>query len=414
MSSKKTVQHNTALEENAKQKILANDFVRRMINTKEDLDKEVLVDITDRYAQKLVDSGYSKEQARRIIINGIRGFGSRQRRCEKEGRRLRRTGKESRGARTRNKLIGKSSWFKSKPKEDLYKEGKKTGQRKDANKNTNQGGVGAKKRSVLFVEQTCRGELASRLREAFTRLEKITGMGVKVVERAGTTIKNLLPTMMGEKAPCGRKECLTCRQDGEHIPDCSKMSLVYENICLICNPKAGNKEDLVEMNKDTPSLYVGESSRSIKERISEHWRGWRLGKTDNHIVRHQQLHHGGDKEPKFVARSVQFFKSALQRQVGEAVRICRRGGEAMILNSKSEYNRCRIPRLVVEEMDTEALKQEEELNKRESEEKISTNHAAWERRKTASRREERKNIAKTSKEERVRGKRRVYDLIEDN
>ena len=32
----------------------------------------------------------------------------------------------------------------------------------------------------------------------------------------------------------------------------------------------------------------------------------------------------------------------------------------MILNSKSEYNRCKIPRLVIEELDEEQLKADEE------------------------------------------------------
>ena len=94
---------------------------------------KVLEDITDRYAQKLTDSGYSRDQTKKIIINGIRGFGSRVKRCEREGRRLRRTGKESRQARIQNKLLGKSTWFKSKPKEDLY-EGKKGSKKKDATK----------------------------------------------------------------------------------------------------------------------------------------------------------------------------------------------------------------------------------------------------------------------------------------
>ena len=44
---------------------------------------------------------------------------------------------------------------------------------------------------------------------------------------------------------------------------------------------------------------------------------------------------------------VGFHQSALSRQVGEAVRISRRGGEA-VLNSKSEFGRCKISRLTLE------------------------------------------------------------------
>ena len=101
---------------------------------------------------------------------------------------------------------------------------------------------------------------------------------------------------------------------------------------------AGGKKDLVNLNTEVPSLYVGESSRSIQERMQEHWRGWRLGKKDNHIFKHQTLHHGGEEDADFVARSVGHYNTALERQVAEAVRIRRRGGENMVLNSKSEFN----------------------------------------------------------------------------
>ena len=59
-------------------------------------------------------------------------------------------------------------------------------------------------------------------------------------------------------------------------------------------------------------------------------------------------------------RVVRNFKTALSRQIGEAVRIRRRGGAGMILNSKSEYNRCKIPRLVLEELDEDQIRADEE------------------------------------------------------
>ena len=45
---------------------------------------------------------------------------------------------------------------------------------------------------------------------------------------------------------------------------------------------------------------------------------------------------------------ISFHRTALSRQLKEAVRIRRRGGEGSILNSKGEYNRCYIPRLELE------------------------------------------------------------------
>ena len=50
--------------------------------------------------------------------------------------------------------------------------------------------------------------------------------------------------------------------------------------------------------------------------------------------------------PRFKFNLISSFKDALTRQISEAVRIER--GRVEILNSKSEFNRCRIPRLRID------------------------------------------------------------------
>ena len=128
---------------------------------------------------------------------------------------------------------------------------------------------------------------------------------------------------------------------------CTKSSLVYENLCKLCNPGAGSQKELEVVKTEVPSLYVGETSRSVYERSREHWGAWRARQDNSHILKHQELAHGAGGKPDFIMRVVRFYKTALSRQVGEAVRIQRRGGQGAILNSKSEYDRCRLPRLVV-------------------------------------------------------------------
>ena len=54
---------------------------------------------------------------------------------------------------------------------------------------------------------------------------------------------------------------------------------------------------------------------------------------------------------KFHMKVRGFFKTALARQVAEAVLIRRRGGEGAILNSRGEFSRCYIPRLQVVDME---------------------------------------------------------------
>ena len=88
---------------------------------------------------------------------------------------------------------------------------------------------------------------------------------------------------------------------------------------------------------------MGETSRSIKERVGQHWADYAGRETKSHILKHQLLTHQGE-EPEFIVRAVSFHKTALDRQVSEAVRIKRRGGEGRVLNSKAEFNRSLHPK----------------------------------------------------------------------
>ena len=72
----------------------------------------------------------------------------------------------------------------------------------------------------------------------------------------------------------------------------------------------------------------------------------------NHMIKHQVLEHGGEQKPEFFMKFRGFYRTALPRQVAEAVMIRRRGGEGAILNSKGEFSRSYIQRLQVVEEET--------------------------------------------------------------
>ena len=142
-----------------------------------------------------------------------------------------------------------------------------------------------KTRAVIFVEQTPRGEVARLLKEQLQNLEPVLGYKLRVVERTGRNILSSFPqtkTWSGEQ--CGRTDCITCNQGGEELPNCTQSNVVYESICTVCNPGATKKGELVDVKKGPPSLYVGESSRSIQERAKEHWGAARRREEDSHIV----------------------------------------------------------------------------------------------------------------------------------
>ena len=169
--------------------------------------------------------------------------------------------------------------------------------------------------SVMFVESTPGSELAKRIRTLMKRL----GFRIKVVERAGKTIKGLLqrsnPFGINH---CGRKECRICEQ-GITI-DCRDRGCVYEYICVECVRK-----------------YCGQTGRTIFDRDGEHMEAWEQGDDECPLQRHSNLYHGGERfevELKVVAKC---YGRPSRRMVTEAVMI----GEIpdnRTMNNRSEWN----------------------------------------------------------------------------
>ena len=304
MSTKKVIMRSSALSENTKISSLSQDMVRRMKTTSEKLDMKEKVGVIDNYAKKLVNSGYTGAQATKIITAGLKGYESALKR-EREGKAKIHTSAAS-GAkkRYRKKLLNKTNWYKQKVEKS---EEKVTSRFRLKEKNVpvshehtvarrNKGEV--KKfpvTTVLFVAQTPGGVLASRLREAEAKLAQVTGWKVKVVEKGGTTLKQLLhksnPWAGGY---CGRENCLPCKS-GDAESDCFKRNILYESSCTQC------KELGVER------VYVGESARSSWERAAEHVSDYAKGETDSHMHKHACTDHNGQEKQNFAFKVVKTF-----------------------------------------------------------------------------------------------------------
>ena len=63
-----------------------------------------------------------------------------------------------------------------------------------------------KTRSIMFVEQTKGSKLAKALREVLSRLEPMLGFRVKIVEKSGTSLRNLMPN----SNPWAGQHCTLC------------------------------------------------------------------------------------------------------------------------------------------------------------------------------------------------------------
>ena len=70
----------------------------------------------------------------------------------------------------------------------------------------------------------------------------------------------------------------------------------YESKCTDCNPETERYQKDGKELKDGgkyPSIYVGETSRSLQERAKEHWAAYAAKVEDSHILKHWVNHHGG-------------------------------------------------------------------------------------------------------------------------
>ena len=319
------VRFKSAMSGNPKVQCLSNDLVRRLLNTKEQLPGTYRAGVVDGYAVKLMTSGYSREQVQKIVVGGIKGYQSKKDRRKKSsigGGRLHRTAVESNLGRIRKKLLSKSSWYRSRRKEDDEGEHAIQHPGKGGKKPKKSGSSGAtlKTRAVLFMEQTPGGELARRMREQLVSLEPTLGYKIRVVERTGQSIQKIFArTSVWSGLKCGREHCITCNKEGEDVPDCTRRRVVYESICTRCNPSSLNKGELKAQVSTNPSLYVGETSRSVQERAGEHWGAATKEQDKSHIHKHQKLEHPGEK-PTFIFKVVSNHKTAGETNQGSSSR----------------------------------------------------------------------------------------------
>ena len=97
--------------------------------------------------------------------------------------------------------------------------------------------------AVMFVPHTPGSELAKLLRANEEKISQITKNKIKIVERVGKKLQDLITKSNPWKgADCERKNCLLCfsktLEEKPNCQDCHKRSLIYEITCLTCQEAA--------------------------------------------------------------------------------------------------------------------------------------------------------------------------------
>ena len=189
--------------------------------------------------------------------------------------------------------------------------------------------------TVLFVPPTPNSELANKIKKITEETKRTYGLKVKVVERAGKKIQNMLPGLQTD-TNCERGDCIVHQHsNSEKKLDCNIEGIVYQGICRKC------KENGIS------SVYIGETSRSMYVRGKEHLNA--IGNPTNHkhnaFAKHIIEQHSDEREDvKFDIDIIGSFKRPLQRQIREGVEIINCKGD-IIMNSKIDHFQPAINRM---------------------------------------------------------------------
>ena len=191
--------------------------------------------------RQLKNSGWRRMEAREIVVSGYKGWKRRLERRKEQGGEKYRSAAGSLMTRSRKKLTGKEDWFKNpagKRKREYEDEEPRTWKKTK----TNSGGEkknNVKTISVMFVPYTVGGELAKQLRQAEEELGARTGYKIKIVERTGTKLEDMLhKSNPWQGQDCGRPQCILCetkQKTGKNMDkDCTKRCIIYETWCMTC------------------------------------------------------------------------------------------------------------------------------------------------------------------------------------
>ena len=287
----------------SKYSILVNELARRFEVMSESVTIEERISTIDHFTQQLKNSGYEFKQSREIVLSMLKGWRRKEeRRKDQEKRYL--SAKDTLLQRNMDKLTEATTWYRKKKenkdennvKESSYnfenmskndekqrwkektqswkgwrKCKKRIKPKRPEDERTNgETGEEEKLQSVIFIQHTLHSELAKRVRAKLKELENVGRIKVKIVERTGDKLSDVLcKSDSWADEDCGRQDCIICASAGEDGRKgmCKKRNILYETYCETC-----------EMNDDEKLVKIVENEERKDEDYDEKYDGGRRNK----------------------------------------------------------------------------------------------------------------------------------------
>ena len=294
VSSRMMMAFRSAHGDNTKRNVMVNEVGRILRNCSVYLPWEEVAEKVSYYVKRMEYAGYAKDFRYDVVRLAIR----------KHQRRLKKWhGGEAMYAgdgRVRDRVD------KRRSKEKWY------------------AGDDGKYESVMFVQAT----KGSELKNVVQRLARKNKVKLRVVERAGLTMKKALQRSDPyEKKKCERADCVVCKYG--RPGQCRSRGCGYQLMC-----------------KEDQKKYKGQTGRSIYERVGEEIRDWGNRDEKSPLWRHSQLFHQGrdfDVEVKLTDKS---FGMPSRRMITESVMI-EQLDENETMNSKLEWTYVKLNKVRV-------------------------------------------------------------------
>ena len=282
MASRLVIMEKSAHGKNTKRNVVINEVCRILRNCSPYLPWEDVASKVSYFVKRLEFSGYDKKFRYDVVQVAVRRHKRRLEEWEKGGR-----------------MYGDERTPEVKRLDKTEKR---------------RGWYGKKYESVMFIQPTEGSELKKRV-QLLARKHKIK---VKVIEKAGLTMKKALQRSDPyPKKVCERADCVVCRlgRPGE----CRERGCGYELKC-----------------KSDGKKYVGQTGRSVNERVSEEIAQWEKKDQKSPLWKHDELCHQGQGFEVEVKVKDKNFGKPTRRLITESVKIEQlKASEAM--NGKREW-----------------------------------------------------------------------------
>ena len=303
MSTKAVLDSRSAMAWSTKRTVLTQEALRIMLNCSRELPWERTAAHLTHFSARMQYSGYEHSFRTEVIKSALHAYESL-------------IDAERRGDRP---LYRPKTWKEREREQERH--AKKLNWYKKGNM-----------KSVMFIPYTP----DSTLRKLYTEEVRRSQLPIKIVERAGISLKRQLQKsdpFVGKN--CGRNNCFPCTSGGKG--SCRSVGINYSIYCCECEQEDGEK------------VYHGQSARTGFIRGEEHWNDFEHRREKSVLWKHcREKHEGRADGIKFRMDIVGVYRNdAMKRQITEAVRI-RATPESHLMNDKYEYNYIRLPTASVE------------------------------------------------------------------